>query len=170
MSLRSRSQRLPSTQSMVRSHQGAASKQSHSDENLSEWFNWVNEPPGLSRGIAPIKRSAVGLAPGPACSSDSTGVTSSRGTRPTPRRAVTGIGVVCLHEDPAFNRARCMPTLPRLALKETFGSDFVVAGLERPVHQKGHGRCLNQQTFSQARHQIEGRTRRDGTPQALPQS
>ena len=58
---------------------------------------------------------------------------------------VTGIGVVCLHEDPAFNRARCMPTLPGLARRERrtgcqelLGSDFVVAGLEGPVHQKSH--------------------------------
>ena len=61
---------------------------------------------------------------------------------------VTGIGVVCLHENPALNRARCVPTLSGLALRERrtrcqklLGSDFVVAGLERPVHQKGHGRC-----------------------------
>ena len=31
---------------------------------------------------------------------------------------VTGIGVICLHKDPAFNRARCMPTLPGFALGE----------------------------------------------------
>ena len=57
---------------------------------------------------------------------------------------VTGIGVVCLHENPALHRARSVPTLPGLALRERrtrfqelLGSNFVVAGLERPVHQKG---------------------------------
>ena len=61
---------------------------------------------------------------------------------------VTGIGVICLHENHAFNRARCVPTLQGLALRERrtrcqelLDSDFVLAGLERPVHQKGHGRC-----------------------------
>ena len=51
-----------------------------------------------------------------------------------------------------------METLPRLALwkgrasrHELLGSNLVVAGLERPVHQKGHFKARSLETFPQIR-------------------
>jgi len=59
---------------------------------------------------------------------------------------VAGIRVVGLHKDPTLNGAWPVQTFPgrapgerRTRRQELLGSNFVIAGLERPVHQKGHG-------------------------------
>ena len=134
---------------MVRFHQGA-SKQIQSDEEVLESIPWDAEPPGLARGIDPNRSSAVGLGDQGAslliC--QHWGDLPIETLGPLSSVLVTGIGVVCLHEDPAFDRARCMEALPRLALREgrtrcqkLLGRNLVVTGLERPVHQKGHWKC-----------------------------
>lgn len=63
--------------------------------------------------------------------------------------------IVRLNKKPTFYRTRCVEAFPGLALgerstcrQELFGCNFVIAGLERPVHQKGHGEVSNQATLS----------------------
>ena len=59
---------------------------------------------------------------------------------------ITGVGILSLDENPALHRAWAMETLPGLTLwkrstggQKLSGCDFVVAGLERPMHQKRQG-------------------------------
>ena len=63
---------------------------------------------------------------------------------------ITGIGILSLDENPALHRAWAMETLPGLTLRERStggqklsGCDFVVASLERPMHQKRQGSLCN---------------------------
>ena len=68
---------------------------------------------------------------------------------------ITGIGILSLDENPALHRAWAMETLPGLTLWEgstggqkLSGSNFVVAGLERPMHQKRQGSDRHHNDFT----------------------
>ena len=51
----------PSKQLVDGSNEKGGLKIRPSDETVSELITWVGEAPGVLRGIAPIRRSAIGL-------------------------------------------------------------------------------------------------------------
>ena len=127
---------------MVPTHQGGSFTTDHSDKTVLEWISWI-DPPWGTEGDHQNRRSAVGLGDQGAslliC--QHWGDLPIETLGPLSSVLVTGVGVVCLNENPAFDRTRCMETLPRLALREgrtrcqkLLGRNLVVTGLERPVH------------------------------------
>ena len=68
---------------------------------------------------------------------------------------ITGIAVVCLPENPAFNKVKTTKMSPRLALlqdgkggKELLGRNLVIADLERRMHQKWSLKMIKKSTLS----------------------